>query len=331
MRDAPSTRDAVRIGVALVNWRGTADTEHCLASLRSATPRPACVVVVENASRDGSVERLRAVGSALAPDFAELEAHAADEPPRWLTLVALDEHGGFAGANNAALTLLRRRADLTHFLLLNNDTEVAPDAFAALERAIRARPDAAVMGTTIFHFDDRSRVWYAGGDEIPLRALVAHRTVRPADDRVVETEFVTGCAMLISRAAVETIGVLPECYFPAYGEDVEYSHRARAAGLSVLYAPEPVVYHRINASTRDGALHLLPTFLTARHRAFYARRNLRGMQRVLALGYLAVTKPGRAVVELLRGRPAFARAVLVGTVGGLFSPDARRDGAPRRA
>lgn len=329
MSDAASEPREPRIGVVLVNWRGASDTMHCLESLRRATPPPASVVVVENASGDDSLDRLRAYGRTLGATFEE---RAADAPGRaaraWLTLLPLREHGGFAGANNAALRLLHDHTDLTHYLLLNNDTEVAPDAFAALARALAQRPDAGVMGTTIYHFDDRARVWYAGGVEIPLRALVAHRTERPSDDRVVPTEFVTGCAMLISRPAVARIGVLPECYFPAYGEDAEYSHRARAAGLAVLYAPGAVVYHRIGASTRNGDLRLLPTFLIAKHRAFFVRRNLRGPRRVAALAYLAITKPGRAAVELLRGRPAVARVVLDGTIRGLFSPAARGD-APR--
>ena len=329
MPDAPAATGGERIGVVLVNWRGAADTAHCLASLRGARPRPACVVVVENASGDDSLDRLRAACATVAPDHAECAADAVTAPSSdaWLTLLPLSAHRGFAGGNNAALRLLRARGDLTHVLLLNNDTEVAPDFFAALHRALGERPDAALVGTTIYHFDDRARVWYAGGDEVPLRALVEHRTRRPASDAVVPTEFVTGCAMLISRATLDRIGDLPEVYFPAYGEDAEYSHRVRAAGLPVLYAPAAVVYHRIGASTRRSDLRLVPTFLTARHRAFFVRRNLRGGQRAAALAYLAITKPARAAVELLRGRPAVARAVIAGTIGGLFSPDARRDAA----
>jgi len=317
---------APRIGVVLVNWRGTSDTAHCLASLRDATPRPACVVVVENASGDDSLDRLRAACAAIDPGYRECAPGSIDcARDAWLALLPLSTHRGFAGGNNEALRALRERRDLTHVLLLNNDTEVAPDLFAALERALAQRPDAAVLGTTIYHFDDRARVWYAGGHEVPLRALVAHDTVRPASDAVVETGFVTGCAMLISRATLDRLGGLPEAYFPAYGEDAEYSHRARAAGLPVLYAPGAVVYHRIGASTRRRDLRLVPTLLTARHRAFFVRRNLRGAERVAALAYLAITKPARAAVEVLRGRPAVARAILVGTVGGLFSRDARDD------
>jgi len=69
-------------------------------------------------------------------------------------------------------------------------------------------------------------------------------------------------------------------------------------------------------------------YLLARHRPFYVRRNLRGLTRAAAIAYLLATKPARAAAELLRGRPAMARAVLVGTLSGLLSPDARRETPP---
>ena len=333
MPDVPGAGVAPRVGVVLVNWRGAADTEHCLASLLAATRRPACVVVVENASGDGSIDRLREWGRAHAPSFAEV---AGDHAPTvrdaraWLTLVALPDNRGFSGGNNAGLRLLRARDELTHFLLLNNDTEVAPDYFAALARALRRRPDAGLLSGTIYHFDDRRRVWYAGGRELPLRAMVVHRTERPRTDDPIATEFITGCALLVSRAAHDALGPLPECYFPAYGEDAEYCHRARRAGIAVLYAPEPVVYHRIGASTRGHDVALLPTMLAVRHRGFFVRRNLRGLAQLAALLYLAATKPARVALELARGRPAVAGAVLRGTVSGLFSPAARGGRPPRR-
>jgi hypothetical protein len=69
-------------------------------------------------------------------------------------------------------------------------------------------------------------------------------------------------------------------------------------------------------------------YLWVKHRAYFVRRNLTGVARVLAWSYLAVTKPARAAVELLRGRPAMASAVLRGAIVGLFGRGARDDRAP---
>lgn len=336
--------------MVVLNWNGTADTERCLGSLRAADPRPATVVVVDNASRDEEVDRLRAwiAGAAKVGAWGWTECEEDDAPPDdergdrepeegdergdravaepWLVLQRLGSQRGFSGGNNAGIrTMLRTsRPTPTHLLLLNNDTEVAPDYFAALDEALRAAPEAALLSGTINEMEHRDRIWYAGGRLLPLRSLALHDREVPRDPEPRPTAFVTGCALVVSRAAFELLGPLPECYFPAYMEDAEYSWRARAAGLAVLYAPRPLVYHRGGASAGRATESPWPAFLNVRHRAFFARRNLRGARRAAALGYLLLTKPLRAMFELGRGRPAMASALVRGLVSGLWSPSARR-------
>jgi GT2 family glycosyltransferase len=128
--------------------------------------------------------------------------------------------------------------------------------------------------------------------------------------------------MVISRRAWQVLGPLPECYF-IYLEDAEYSWRAREAGLPVLYAPMAVAYHAVGAAVRRSYANARVAYWNARHRALFVRRNLRGWTRRGALGYLVVTKPGRALVEVLRGRPAVGWAVLRGTAEGLLSKDGK--------
>ena len=321
---------ARHVGVVVLEWNGLADTVECLDSLHAATPRPAVVVVVDNGSREASAAGIRAWAARTGTVLEEIAGEAPLPPDSraWLVLVRLPENRGFAGGNNVGLRLLHRRPELTHFLLLNNDATVAPDYFAALERALRAAPDAGLLSGTIYDHAERAKVWYAGGVSVARRALVLHREVRPASDAPAPTAFVTGCALVVSRPALEALGLLPECYFPAYVEDAEYSLRARAAGLRVLYAPEPTVYHKLGASAGRSDASPFVAYLLARHRPFYVRRNLRGLTRAAAIAYLLATKPARAATELLRGRPAMARAVLVGTLSGLLSPDARRETPP---
>ena len=198
------------VGVVVVNWNGLADTMACLASLEAAAPGPARVVVVDNGSSDGSVQALRRWQSqhGMAPVA---------------TLIASPSNRGFSGANNLGLARLAADPAIGHFLLLNNDATVAPTFFAEIARALEAAPDAGIMGPTIYVTGGAQpgEVWYAGGVLVPLRALVVHRLVVPPGASPLATEFVTGCTMLISRRAWETLGPLPECYF-IYLEDAEY-------------------------------------------------------------------------------------------------------------
>jgi GT2 family glycosyltransferase len=299
------------VGVVVVNWNGGAETLACLRSLVTAAPPPARIVVVDNASRDGSVEALerwRAGPGAACP----------------VSILASATNRGFAGGNNVGVAHLAADRAIQHFLLLNNDATVAPDFFAQLADALKQAPGAAIIGSTIYTAGPEREVWYAGGHFVALRALVVHRHSVPPTARPIATEFVTGCAMVVSRSGWERLGPLPECYF-MYLEDAEYCARARAAHLPVLYAPGAVAYHVVGSSIARAVRHPQVEYWKARNRALFVRRNLRGWTRWGALGYLAVTKPGRALAETMRGRPELGWAVLRGTLAGLLSKHGNRD------
>ncbi len=303
-------------GVVVLNWNNAHETIPCLDSLVAADPRPQHVIVVDNGSSDSSVSSIRAWG--------ETRGLMSDERGlSWLVLIEAKTNRGFAGGNNLGLDLLRTNSEVTHLMLLNNDATVAPDFFELISVALGKAPGAGLITGTILEDPARDRVWFAGGTELPGRALYQHRLDVPVSDEPVPTDFVTGCAMVISRPAIEKLGYLAECYFPLYWEDGEYSFRARHAGFPVLYAPRATVYHKVGATV--GAANVSPVVAHCQNRlrVFYVRRNYRGWTKARALAYLAITKPGRAVIEAVRGRPRIGWEILTGTISGFVSADAR--------
>jgi GT2 family glycosyltransferase len=235
-------------------------------------------------------------------------------------IVVAPRNLGFSGGNNLGLDFLAKDPSITHFLLLNNDATVAEDFFGEMNRAVAAAPTVGLLTGTIFEHASPDKVWYAGGREIRYRALIEHFHSPPSGAAPVATEFVSGCVMLISREALSSVGPLPDCYFPGYMEDAEYSLRARAAALPVLYAPRVRAFHKIGATAGPAKASPFITQAQVRHRVFYVRRNFRGVERAIALTYLAVTKPGKALAETLSGRPRMGLAVLRGTLEGFVSP-----------
>lgn len=314
------------IGVVFLNWNGIEDTIAALHSVRTAVPRPAHVVVVDNGSEDDSWARLNAWATThgiaqhrlVADDTTNLPPTGSRAP--WLILIDAKRNRGFAVGNNLGLHYLATHTDVSHFLLLNNDTEVAPDYFARLADALAARPKAGIMGSAIYHYPERTKVWYAGGYEIPYRALVLHAYDVPADAEPRTTTFVTGCAMAIARSLYERFGGLEACYTPIYWEDTDYSRRAVDAGIPVYWAPAAHVYHKVGSTVGDAQTTPKVIYWQNRHRGYYVRRNYRGVDRVAALAYLCLTKPARALVELLRGKPAMGSAVWRGFAHGVFGP-----------
>jgi GT2 family glycosyltransferase len=310
-----TARTSFSFGVVVLNWNNSHDTLTCLESLLAADPRPSHVAVVDNGSTDASVANIRRWGR-------EYGVVTENGVMPWLIVIEAGANRGFAGGNNLGIELLEKQTDVSHVMLLNNDATVAPDFFASISQALERQPDAGLVGATILEDPARDRVWFAGGTELPMRALYRHRFEVPESDEPVPTDFVTGCAMVISRPVLEKIGRLAEVYFPLYWEDGEYSFRARNAGFPVLYAPRATVYHKVGATM--GPAHVSPVvaYCQNRLRVFYVRRNYRGLTKAAALSYLAVTKPGRAVLEAAKGRPRIGWEILRGTVSGFVSSDA---------
>jgi GT2 family glycosyltransferase len=307
------------IGVVVLNWNGYDDTAAALQSLADASPRPGHVVVVDNGSADDSVNSLEAWARAANVSAEVRAASSASSIPdgTWLRILCAGENRGFAGGNNIGLAHLASDTSVTHFLLLNNDALIAADCIERLSAAVRAVPRAGLVGCVIYHYPETDRVWFAGGYEDRARGVALHRYQVPPGSAPVPTEWITGCAMLISRDLYGEIGGLAECYFPIYCEDSDYSFRARLTRRPVLIAPTAHVYHKVGGTVGVSSVVPRVAYWQNRHRVFYIRRNYRGFDRLRALGYLAVAKPVRAALDVLRGRQDIAAATITGVYHGL--------------
>lgn len=232
--DRPSLKAASQplVWILIVNWNGRLDTLACLASLRKVEYQPRHILVIDNASTDGSVEAIRA-------QFPEVEVLANARNER------------FARANNQGMQMaLRAGAELV--LLLNNDTEVAPDFLDHLVQAIHSRAEVGMVAPKIYYHHDPNLIWYAGGKVNLWTGRVWHRGLRQieAPEKFNQTEtvdYLTGCAILAKRACIEKIGLLDESYF-MYAEDADWSRRAQLAGFVCLYEPAAKIWHKVGAS-----------------------------------------------------------------------------------
>jgi GT2 family glycosyltransferase len=211
--------------------------------------------------------------------------------------------------------------DVSHLMLLNNDATVSLTFFADASDVVSEVGVDAVIGPTVFEDPDREKIWYAGAVEIPYRALVEHTLIYPGTMEPRPTDFVSVCAMIVSRGVIEKIGALADVFFTAYFEDGDFCHRARRAGFPVMYAPKPAAYHKVGSTVRAAKLEMSLAYSKSRLRVIYVRRNYSGARKVAALTYLGVTKPARFLADVLRGRPAEGWAALSGTSAGFFTRD----------
>jgi len=220
--------------IVLLNWNGWRDTRACLDSLEGLSYPNYRVVVVDNASTDGSEARLR-------------ESHPE------VTLLQSGANLGFAGGNNVGLRYaLGGGAD--YVWLLNNDTLVEPDALTHLLARMEEDPEVGLCGSTLVYEGDRETVQAWGGARYnrwlgTVRHLGqgkprAQAVDAPSVER--DLDYLVAASTLASRRFLEEVGLLREDYF-LYFEELDWAVRAKGR-FRLGYAPKSVVYHKEGSS-----------------------------------------------------------------------------------
>jgi GT2 family glycosyltransferase len=231
------------ISVVIPNYNGAAYLEACLNSLRAQTAGNFEIVVVDNGSRDLSVDVVR-----HCTPGAVLIRHAANL--------------GFAGAVNSGV----RASQGSWIAVLNNDTEVSPAWIAECVAALTRHPDAAFLACRILDYRLRNRLYSAG--DCFLRAGIGYRRGMDLPDREEyrqerEVFAACGCAALYRKSVLEDLHGFDERFF-AYLEDVDLSLRLQAAGHRGYYVPGAEVYH-YGAATSGGEFSSLAVRLRTRN------------------------------------------------------------------
>jgi GT2 family glycosyltransferase len=264
--DDPEVQEAIaRAGLALAALRpAAAVTQRGSSTIPAGTSSTTAlhdeaaleVIVVDNASADGSAEM-------VAAEFPEVRLHRS---PTNL---------GFPGGNNAGYRLSRGR----YFMLLNSDTVVLPGAFEELVTFAGARPRAGIVGPRVLNPDGtlqmscrRFPTLGAGlFRNTPLGKLFPNnrftRDYLMTDwhhDEPRAVDWVSGCCLMARREMIEQIGLLDEAFF-MYCEDVDWAYRAGQAGWEVLYDPRAMVIHEIGRSTDQAVNRMIVQF----HRSMY--------------------------------------------------------------
>jgi GT2 family glycosyltransferase len=223
-----------------------------------------------------------------------------------------DANLGVAAGNNQGIRMaLNDRC--THLLLANSDTVFPACTIAGLLSTMLSRGVDAVTPKIYFHGTD-SLLWYAGASFSGWTVRVPHRGMRSKDDgrfdAVGPTEYAPTCFMLVTVKVFERVGMMDEQYF-CYYDDTDFVFRLRRAGLRLLYDPTQTVEHKVSTST-GGDESPFSLYYMNRNRVYFARKNLRGLQRWVALIYMTLTR----LIPLIRLESAKARRLLAGVRDG---------------
>jgi GT2 family glycosyltransferase len=220
MSEPRDYKSSGKVCILVLNWNNWKDTNDCLATLQEINYRNFMVVVLDNASTDGSADRIRA----RHPD---------------VKMMQLERNFGFAKANNFGIrTALDDGAE--YVWLLNNDTKVHPNALAAMVAKAEADPEIGAIGSALYSMANPECLQAWGGGHV-TRLGRSHHFVTCVDDSRVD--FITGASLLLRRQVIEEVGLLDENFF-MFWEDADYCFRLRDSGWKLAVAGDSKVWHK---------------------------------------------------------------------------------------
>ena len=229
----------IDLSIVILNWNVRELLERCLASLRSDR----CdleIIVVDNASHDGSVAMVRA------------------KYPQ-ATLIANAENRGFTGGNNQGIAASHGR----YVLVLNPDTEVLGDALDRLVTYLDDHPDVGALGPQLLNPDrsiqsSRRRfptlttaffesTWLQG---VAPRGILAHYYMDDVlPDHTHEVDWLNGACTIFRREVIDRVGGYDAQNFFMYSEELDLCRRVKEAGWKIVYLPEAQVVHYVGKSS----------------------------------------------------------------------------------
>lgn len=255
-----------KVFVTLVDYNSEKNTLSCLDSLDQLEIKDfeLQIVVVDNASKN---------------NFKADKKYQNFK----LKIIRSEENLGFAGGQNMGIKYgLENGAD--YILVLNNDVILDKDLIVELLKAFQEKKDCGIVSPKIyfakgheFHKNRYSEselgkvIWYAGGKMDWKNVLASHRGVDEVDkgqyEKLEQTDFASGCCMMIKKEVLEKVGLFDEKYF-LYYEDNDLSQRAKKAGFKVFYQPKAILWH-LNAGSTGGSGSILHDYYITRNRLLF--------------------------------------------------------------
>lgn len=265
------------ISAVVVNYQGEAYLQACIDSIKALDHDVAEIVVVENASTDGSL-------NVLNTHFREVE------------ILRMKDNVGACTARNVGM----RAAKYRWVLLVDNDVVMEPDTLTKLSAAVVANPGVVMAQPRSVYKADPSRVHYDGGD-LHYAGLIRLQNfgadLGQAEGKGLEPrpiDVAISLCLLVDKKEVIESGGFDESFFILF-EDLDLSHRLRLAGHGVLHVPAAIVHH--DAGT-PGISFREDDSYPARRVFFHSRNRWLYMGKCFRLWTLFVSLPGLLLYEL---------------------------------
>jgi len=268
-----------KIGIIILNWNGWKDTVECLESLFQITYPYYEVIVVDNGSKDESIEKIREYCEGKIKIESKFLKYSSENKPikiieyerkeieiklgkkketinlpsnKKLIIIKNGKNDGFAIGNNIGVKYVLKDLEVDYVLILNNDTVVDKRFLTSGVQLMERKKDVGIVTGKIFYYYDPQRIWAAGG-HINLflgtgGGVGSNQLDKGQFKQIKEIDYAPGTMMLIKRSVIEKVGYLPECYFASV-EEMEFALKVSKEGYKILYNPNSIIFHKVGMSS----------------------------------------------------------------------------------
>jgi GT2 family glycosyltransferase len=264
--------------IVILNFNSGEDTVNCIKSLEKINYANFKIVVVDNASKDNSLDIIK-------------------NKCTFDKLIVSEENLGYANGNNIGIRYaLENNAE--YICILNNDTEVEPDFLNILMDRMVKDGRIGIIGPCICDFKEREKVQTMGAD-INLYTGLAQGKFKNYDySRVgnmeLKVDYLGGACFVVRKKVFETVGLIPENYFLFY-EETEFCLRTKKAGFDIVSIGSSRIFHKRSATIAK--FKGLSYFFLNRNRVVFVRRNASIIQKAVFSGYLVIETLGRIIIR----------------------------------
>lgn len=284
------------LSIITINYNGLRDTCALIESIPFNDKME--VIVVDNASKKD--------------EASEIEQRFPN-----VNVIRSKKNLGFAGGNNLGI----RAAHGKYLFIINNDTIFKDFNVLALIDRLESSPSIGIVCPKIRFAWGTNPIQYAGYTPLS-RVTVRNRAIGFGEDdhdqyeKAHPTPYAHGAAMLVKRASMEMVGLMPECYF-LYYEELDWSMMFTRAGFQIWYEPKCTIFHKESQAT--GQNSPLRTYYITRNRLQLVRRNWQGITKYVSLCYLMMIVAPKDMLQFaIQGKWSLICAVLKGINGFIF-------------